>query len=178
MKLVKSDSDRVLDLTVYRSHYVLIKKLNVFLGDHDKNFICRRCLSSNTSESMLMLHKQKCENTDITFIRNSSESDIQWKKHFDTNHLFFKIYSDFEADNEKDNSCIGSNKTTTIYKQNPVCNGYRTMSEHLPYDETKYERNVKLEGILNTPDDSDIGYFIEVDLKYAYNEKEKTKNSP
>ena len=52
------------------------------------------------------------------------------------------------------------------------------MSEYLPYDETKCERNVKLEGILNTPDDSDIGYFIEVDLEYAYNKKEKTKNCP
>ena len=33
----------------------------------------------------------------------------------------------------------------------------------------------KLEEILNTPDDSDIGYFVEVDLKYPDNIKEKTK---
>ena len=33
-----------------------------------------------------------------------------------------------EADNEKDNSCIG-NKTTNIYKQNPVLNGYEIVSE-------------------------------------------------
>ena len=33
-----------------------------------------------------------------------------------------------EADNEKDNSSIG-NKTTNIYKQNPVLNGYRIESE-------------------------------------------------
>ena len=35
-----------------------------------------------------------------------------------------------------------------------------------------------LEEILNTPDDSDIGYFLEVDLKYPVNIKEKTKNFP
>ena len=50
------------------------------------------------------------------------------KKHFQKNPLYFRIYADFEADNEKDNSGIG-NKTTNIYKQNPVLNGYRIISE-------------------------------------------------
>ena len=35
-----------------------------------------------------------------------------------------------------------------------------------------------LEEILNTPDDNDIGYFLEADLKYPDNIKEKTKNFP
>ena len=52
------------------------------------------------------------------------------------------------------------------------------MSQMLPYDEIKFDRNVKLEDKLNTPDDSDIGYFIEVDLNYPDNIKEKTKNFP
>ena len=52
------------------------------------------------------------------------------------------------------------------------------MSEYLPYDESIFDNNVKLEEILNTPDDSDIGYFIEVDLKYTDNIKEKTKHFP
>ena len=34
----------------------------------------------------------------------------------------FRIYANFEAHNEKDNSNLG-NKTTNIYKQNPVLNG-------------------------------------------------------
>ena len=51
------------------------------------------------------------------------------------------------------------------------------MSEHLPHDENKFDNNVKLEDILKTPDDSDIGYFIEVDLTYPDNIKEKTKSS-
>ena len=53
-----------------------------------------------------------------------------------------------------------------------------SMSHSLPYDEIKFDNNVKLEDILNTPDDSDIGYFIEVDLNYPDNIKEKTKNFP
>ena len=41
----------------------------------------------------------------------------------------------------------------------------RAMSEYLPYDEIKFDRIVKLEDLLNTPDDSKTGYFIEVDVK-------------
>ena len=39
-----------------------------------------------------------------------------------------------------------------------------SMSQPLPYDEIKFDKNFKLDYILNTPDDSDIGYSIEVDL--------------
>ena len=53
-----------------------------------------------------------------------------------------------------------------------------SMSQMLPYYETKFEKNICLEEILNTPDDNEIGYFIEVDLKYPDNIKEKTKNFP
>ena len=77
---------------------------------------------------MLKIHKPKCENNDITTIRSSSDSHLHWKKHFHKNPLCFRIYADFEADNEKDNSSMG-NKTTNIYKQNPVLNGYEIVSE-------------------------------------------------
>ena len=50
------------------------------------------------------------------------------KNIFHKNPLYFRIYADFEADNEIDNSSIG-NKTTNIYKQNPILNGYLIESE-------------------------------------------------
>ena len=53
-----------------------------------------------------------------------------------------------------------------------------SLSQLLPYDEIKFDVNVELEEILNTPDDSDVGYFVEVDLKYPDNIEEKTKNFP
>ena len=53
-----------------------------------------------------------------------------------------------------------------------------SMSEPLPYDEIKVDNKIELEDILNTPDDSDIGYVIEVDLKYPDSIKEKTINFP
>ena len=128
IEVSKNGSDRVIDLAIYKNHYVLIIKLDVFLGDHNKKYICRRCLSSYTRENMLIKHKQKCGNNNITTIKTSNESHFHWKKHFHKNPLYFRIYPDFEADNEKDNSII-VNKTTNIYKQNPVLNGYHIISE-------------------------------------------------
>ena len=52
-----------------------------------------------------------------------------------------------------------------------------TMSQVLPYDEIElWQRHPglflnKLEEVLITSDDSHIGYFIEVDLKYPHNTK-------
>ena len=80
-------------------------------------------MNTYTSENMLILHKPKCENKDITTIRTSKDSHLNWKKLFHKNPLYFRIYADFEADIEKDNSSIG-NKTTNNYKQNPALNGY------------------------------------------------------
>ena len=85
-------------------------------------------MSSYTSENIIMKHKEKCGDDNITVIKISNESHLHWKKHFHKNPLYFRIYADFEADNEKDNSIIG-NKTTYIYKQIPVLNGYHIVSE-------------------------------------------------
>ena len=128
IEISKNNSDRVIDLAIYKNHYILNKKLDVFLGDHNKKIICRQCLSSYTSENMLMKHKEKSGDDKITTIKTSIESHLYWKKHFDKNPLYFRIYADFEADNEKDNSIIG-NKIKNIYKQNPILNGYRRVSE-------------------------------------------------
>ena len=59
-----------------------------------------------------------------------------------------------------------------------------SMSQFLPYDEIEMWHGHPdkywnwLEKILKTPDDSEIGYFLEVDLKYPDNIKQKTKYFP
>ena len=59
-----------------------------------------------------------------------------------------------------------------------------SMSEVLTYDEIEMWHGDPdkywnwLDVILNTPDDTEIGYFLEVDLKYPDDIKEKTKNFP
>ena len=50
------------------------------------------------------------------------------------------------------------------------------MSQSLPHDEINFDKNVNLEVISNTPDSSDIGFFVEVDLSNPVNKKGKTKN--
>ena len=127
-EISKDNSDRVFDLAIYEKRYILIKQLDVSLGDHNKKFICRQCMSSYTSENMLVKHKQKYGEHNITTIKTSNESHLHWKKHFHENPIYFMIYADSEADDEKGNSSIG-NKTTIIYKQNPVLNGYYIQSE-------------------------------------------------
>ena len=59
-----------------------------------------------------------------------------------------------------------------------------SMSQLLPYDEIEMWHGDPakywnwLDEVLNTPNDADTGYFIEVDLKYPDNVKEKTKIFP
>ena len=113
IEISKNGSDNVTDLIIYKNHYALIKKLHVFLGYHNKSFVCRRCLSSYTCEHPLKNQKEICGDDNICTIRTSNESHLFWKKLFHENPLYFRIYADFEADNEKDNSKIG-NKTTTF----------------------------------------------------------------
>ena len=56
--------------------------------------------------------------------------------------------------------------------------GY-SMSQSLAYDDIKFQtENVCLEEILNTPDDSDIGYFFGVDLEYPHNIRDRTRHFP
>ena len=59
-----------------------------------------------------------------------------------------------------------------------------SMSQPLPYDEMKMWHGHpdlymnELQEILNTPDDSEIGYFVEVHSRYPTHIKEKTKSFP
>ena len=49
------------------------------------------------------------------------------------------------------------------------------MSQMLPYEEIKFEKDICLKERINTPDVSDIGCSVEVDMKYPDDIKEKTK---
>ena len=61
-----------------------------------------------------------------------------------------------------------------IYKDAKKLYGH-SMSQPLPYDEIEFVKNVKIKDIKNTPDDSDIGYFIEFDITYPDNLRENKK---
>ena len=42
----ENKSDRIVDLLINKNHYVLIEKLHLFSGNHNCNYVCRRCLNS------------------------------------------------------------------------------------------------------------------------------------
>ena len=73
---------------------------------------------------------------------------------------------------------VKSDEKKRYYKYNANTLYGHSMCQPLPYDGSKFDKNVKLEDILNTPDDSDYGYFMKVDLKYPDKIKEKTKRFP
>ena len=50
------------------------------------------------------------------------------EKNFHKNPLYYRIFADFEADNETDNPSIDK-KTTNFYEQNQVLNGFFILSE-------------------------------------------------
>ena len=138
VEISKNESDKVIDLLIYKNHYALIKKLNFFIGKHDCNYICRKCLNSYTTNSMLIKHKNLCGQNQI--LKTSPNSHIYWKKYYQKNKLYFRIYADFEADNKEENTSIGD-KTTNIYKQEPVCNGYNIVSELEDILESGYHKS-------------------------------------
>ena len=70
-----------------------------FLGKQDVRYICKLCLSSYTSENMIIKQTQQCIQKEKTSIRTSPQSHFYWKNHFHKNPLYFGIYADFEADN-------------------------------------------------------------------------------
>ena len=53
----------------------------------------------------------------------------------------------------------------------------QSISQPLPYNEINFDRNNNLEDSLNTPAESDIEYYVEVNLLYPDNVEEK-KNFP
>ena len=92
IEMSKNDSDRVVDLLFYKNHYVLIKKLNVFLGKQDCRYICKRCFSSYTCKNMIIKHKQQCFQKEITKIRTSPQSHYYWKNFFHKNTFYIFIF--------------------------------------------------------------------------------------
>ena len=81
IEISKKESDKFIDLLKYKNHHALIKKLHVFLGNHNKTFVCRWCLNSYTNANTLINHKEKCEDN-MCAIKTSSESHLYWKKSF------------------------------------------------------------------------------------------------
>ena len=90
IELSKSEYETTIDLLIYKNHYVLIKKLHIFIGNSKCKFICRRCLSCFEHEHVLMKHKDRCEQQDFTAIKLPLDKQLNWKKHHKKHHYILE----------------------------------------------------------------------------------------
>ena len=60
IEVIKNETDRVIDLIIYKNHFVRIKKLHLFFGNQNCKYVCRRSLNSYTSQNLLIEQKQEC----------------------------------------------------------------------------------------------------------------------
>ena len=67
---------RIIDLILYKNHYILLKKLHVFVGKHDCQYICRNCLSSYSVQSELLVHKRICGGKDKSVYLPCKETHV------------------------------------------------------------------------------------------------------
>ena len=97
IEVSKNDSvNRVTDLAFYKNHFVLIKKIYVFIGKEDNKFICRHCLPSYTTHNVLLNHIQICGQQEITSIKLGKEPYIYiLEKSISWESFIFQNYTRF-----------------------------------------------------------------------------------
>ena len=145
------ENRRIIDLILYKNHYILLKKLHVFIGKHDNIYVCRNCLSSYSVQSELITHKRLCGNKNKSVYIPSKQTHVKWNKYYQKMPIYSIIIADFEARNEpiinKDNV---TSRTIDVCNQLPSCNGYYVINKinNLPvemdyYKSTFGENNVK-----------------------------------
>ena len=76
IEISENNSETVIDLLIHKNHYALIRKLHVILGNHNSEFVCRRCLTCYKNENVLAKRIERCKQQDITAIRLSKESHL------------------------------------------------------------------------------------------------------
>ena len=139
-----------IDLLLFENHYCLIPKLHCLINkDSPMKWVCRRCLTSISSEDNLNQHIDRCQKqqpTNITF---------SWKDHlkFDDYHMKvpvpIRVYADFECINQPtelhtnttelaatssatlsshDREAAPIDKSKVLFKQIPISVGFYLIS--------------------------------------------------
>ena len=167
------ENRRIIDLILYKNHYILLKKLHVFIGKHDNIYVCRNCLSSYSVQSELTIHKKLCGNKNKSVYIPSKESHVKWNKYYQKMPIYSIIIADFEARNEPiNNQDNDTSKTIDVCKQIPSCNGFYVINKinnlaiKMDYYKSSFgENNVKwfLNKISNI--EFQMGEFFKQNLK-------------
>ena len=62
IEISKNDSDRVVDLVIFKNQFNLTEKVRLFLVRQNSKSVCRRWFIFYTSENVLIKHRQRCKN--------------------------------------------------------------------------------------------------------------------
>ena len=124
------ENRRIIDLILYKNHYILLQKLHVFIGKHDCSYVCRNCLSSYSIQSELTTHKKICGIKNTFVYIPCKESHVKWDNYYQKVPIYSMIIADFEARNEPIiNQNNQHSKTIDICKQIPCCNGFYVINK-------------------------------------------------
>ena len=178
-----TENRRIIDLILYKNHYILLKELHVFIGKHDNQYVCRNCLSSYSVLSELTTHKKLCGGKMKSVYIPCKKTHIKWDKNYQKMPLYTMIIADFEARNEpiinQDNTI---NKTIDICKQIPCCNGFYVINKltDLPIDCGYYKSafgSNNVEWFLNRVNyiEFQMSEFFKQNLKPKITEKSNNK---
>ena len=149
-----NENRRIIDLILYKNHYILLKKLLVCIGKHDNIYVCRICLNSYSVQSELLTHKKLCGYKKESVYIPSKETHIKWNKIYQKMPIYSIIIADFEARNEpiinQDNVV---SKTIDICQQIPTCNGFYVINKinNLP---------IKMDYHKKTFGDNNVNWFL------------------
>ena len=100
-------SENIVDLLYIEenenTHYCLIKDLDSFLCDKNRNkqYTCRNCLQGFRRKETLEKHKEICLDHDYckVIMPKKDNNILKFKNHYFKNRLPFVIHSDFESNN-------------------------------------------------------------------------------
>ena len=143
-----TESETIIDLLYLEeegnTHYCLIKNLDSFLCDKNKNkqYTCRNCLMGFRRETTLNTHKEKCLNYKHCTVKMPEKNTIlKFKNHHFKSRLPIVIYSDFESNNIPISTSKPNPKdsyTNKIFKQEINSYGIYVKSDYPNIYESEY----------------------------------------
>ena len=102
----------------------MITKLHWLINKNSHvQHVCRRCLTSISSQPVLIDHIERCINQKPTNIKFSYKDHLNFEDHYMKVNLPIKIYADFECLNIKVDDI-----PKIIYKQVPITVGFYLIS--------------------------------------------------
>ena len=112
-----------IDLLLYENHFCLITRLHCLINkDSHMRWVCRRCLTAFSSETILVDHMERCIKQQPTKISFGYKDHLKFEDHPMKKSLPIRVYADFECINQHQNI------PNVLFKQIPIAVGFYVIS--------------------------------------------------